>query len=74
MAEQEVTAPDQHKPTNLKWARIGGIGSIIALVAMTRPFNNHTGWLEDVWLLLFAGAIAVALVGDVVLRRLGYKD
>lgn len=74
MAEQEVTAPDQHKPTNLKWARIGGIGSIIALLAMTRPFNNHTGWNADVWLILFAGAIAAALLGDVVLRRLGYRD
>lgn len=73
MAEQEVTAPDQHKPTNPKWARIGGIASIIALLSMTRPFNNHTGWIEDVWLLLAAGLIAVALIGDVVLRRNGLR-
>lgn len=74
MAEQEVTAPDQHKPTNLKWARIGGIGSIIALLSMTGPFNNHTGWIEDVWLVLVAAAIAAALIGDVVLRRMGLRS
>lgn len=73
MAEQEVTAPDQHKPTNLKWARIGGIGSIIALLAMTSPFNNHTAWTEDAWLVLTAGMIAALLIADVVLRRIGLK-
>jgi hypothetical protein len=73
VAEEPVTAPDQLKPTNLKWARIGGIGSIIALLSMTSPFNNHTGWMEDVWLVVVAGGIAVALVGEAVLRRRGLR-
>ena len=51
MAEQQVTAPDQHKPSNRKWARIYGVLAIIALLAMLRPTNNHTGWIEDVWLI-----------------------
>lgn len=74
MAEEQVTAPDQLKPTNLKWPRIGGIASIIALLAMTSPFNNHTGWLEDVWLVGVAAGIALILVGDVVLRRRGLRQ
>lgn len=73
MAEEQVTAPDQLKPTNLKWARIGGVASIIALLAMTSPFNNHTGWLEDLWLVLVAGAIALALIGEAALRRRGLR-
>jgi hypothetical protein len=74
VAEQQVTAPDQHKPSNRKWARIYGILSIIALLAMLRPTNNHTGWIEDVWLVGTAAVIALMLIGDVVLRRLGLRE
>lgn len=73
MAEQQVTAPDQHQPANLKWARIVGVASIIMLLVMLRPFNNHDGWVEDVFLLLTAGLIAAMLVGDAALRRLGLR-
>ncbi|QSB13501.1 hypothetical protein JQS43_18140 [Natronosporangium hydrolyticum] len=73
MAEQEVTAPDQHKPTNLKLARIGGIASIIALLSMAQPFNNHVSVADDFWLLLTAAIIAAMLIGDVVLRRVGLR-
>lgn len=74
MAEEQVTAPDQHKPNNMKWWRIGGILSIIALLGMIQPFNNHEGWVEDIYLVLFAGLIAAFLIGDVVLRRRGLRD
>jgi hypothetical protein len=73
VAEEQVTARDQRKPSNLKWARIVGIVTIIALLAMTRPFNNHTSAIADVFLLLTAGFIAVLLIGDSVLRRHGLR-
>jgi hypothetical protein len=73
VAEEQVTAPDQHKPTNLRWVRIGGILAIIALLSMTRPFNNHADAIDDVFLVLTAGFIAVLLVGDAMLRRNGLR-
>ena len=73
MAEEPVYAPDQLKPSNLKWARIAGIVSIVSLLAMTQPFNNHASAVDDVFLLLVAGIIAVFLVGDAVLRRNGLR-
>jgi hypothetical protein len=73
VAEPQVTAPDQHRPLNRKWVRIGGVVSILVLLSMTAPFNNHTGWVADVFLVLTAGIIAVALVGDTVLQRRGLR-
>jgi hypothetical protein len=73
VAEEQVTAPDQHKPMNLKWARIGGVFAIIALLVMTSPFNNHLGGVDDVYLVLTAGAIAVLMGVDAVLRRNGLR-
>jgi len=40
---------------------------------MTQPFNNHASAVDDVFLLLVAGIIAVFLVGDAVLRRNGLR-
>jgi hypothetical protein len=79
VAEEQVTAPDQHKPTNLRLARIGGVLSIIAILSML--FGNHDGiiagdgsaWVEDVYVLLTAGVIAALLIGDAVLRRRGLR-
>jgi hypothetical protein len=68
-----VTAPDQHKPTGLKWPRIGSIIAIIVLLLMTSPFNNHTGWMEDAFLIATAGVIAVFLGVDALLRRNGLR-
>jgi hypothetical protein len=68
-----VTAPDQHKPTNLKWARVCGVLAIIVMLVLTQPFNNHEGWVADVFLLLTAGIIALLLIADVVLRRNGLR-
>jgi hypothetical protein len=73
VAEEQVTAPDQHRPTNLRLVRIGGILAIIALLSMTQPFNNHTSTIDDVFLVLTAGIIAVLLVGDAMLRRNGIR-
>jgi hypothetical protein len=73
VAEPQVTAPDQHRPLNRKWVRIGGVVAILTLLSMTQPFNNHTDWVADAFLVLVAGVIAVALVADAALRRRGLR-
>lgn len=73
MAEEQVTAPDQHKPLNRKWWRIGGIISIVALLSMLRPFNNHTGSVEDLYLIGIAGLIAAIMIADAVMVRNGLR-
>jgi Protein of unknown function (DUF2631) len=68
-----VTSPDQHKPTNVRLARITGVVTIIALLLMTGPFNNHTGWVADAYLVGTAAVIAAFLGVDAVLRRNGLR-
>jgi hypothetical protein len=69
--EQPVYAPDQLKPGNRKWARIGAVGS--AVVILLYLWGNHEGNTENVFLigtaLLLLGTVAV----DSVLRRNGLK-
>ncbi|HEY8471359.1 MAG TPA: DUF2631 domain-containing protein [Natronosporangium sp.] len=72
-SEEMVTAPDQHRPTNIKWTRIGSVIAIIVLLLMTRPFNNHVGWVEDIFLIGTAAVIAIFLGVDAVLRRNGLR-
>jgi peptidoglycan/LPS O-acetylase OafA/YrhL len=73
VAEEQVTAPDQHKPTSVRLARVTGIVTIIALLLMTSPFNNHTGWMEDAFLVGTAALIAIFLGVDALLRRNGLR-
>lgn len=68
-----VTAPDQHKPINLRLVRIGGVLAIFMLLVMTQPFNNHANSVDDVFLVLIAGAIALLMGVDAVLRRNGLR-
>jgi hypothetical protein len=70
--DEPVTSPDQHKPGPVKAARIGAVITIIALLAML--CGNHRGRVEDVWLVAVAALVAVALVGDWVLRRNGLRS
>lgn len=74
MAEEPVYAPDQLKPSNRGWLRIIGVVVIISMLAMTQPFNNHGATVDDVALLLIAGATAALLIGDAVLRRNGLRS
>lgn len=71
-SSEPVTSPDQHKPTNLKAARIGGIATIAILLLMT--IGNHEGKVEDIWLVGLAGLLAVIMVGDWLLRKNGLKS
>lgn len=71
-AEEPVTSPDQHKPTPRKLWRIGGVAVIITLLLML--FGNNAVGTGAPWILLTAGLIAAALIGDAVLRRNGLRD
>jgi hypothetical protein len=71
VAEEPVYAPDQLKPGNRKWARIGAIGTAVILLAML--IGNHEGNTENIWLIGTALALIAVVVGDTVLRRNGLK-
>ena len=71
MAEEPVYAPDQLKPGNRKWGRIGALGTAAILLLML--WGNHEGNTENIWLIGIALALVVAVLVDVVLRRNGLK-
>ena len=71
--DEPVTSPDQHKPMNMKATRLGGIITMIALVAMAL-FGNHRGRVEEFWLIGIAFTIGVILLGDWLLRKNGLRN
>ena len=71
--EEEVTSPDQHKPTiSKRLARFGAVATIVILLAML--YGNHRGRVEDIFLIAIAALLALLLVLDFVLRRLGLRS
>ncbi|WP_018353524.1 DUF2631 domain-containing protein [Longispora albida] len=71
-SSEPVTAPDQHKPTNLKLARLGGTITIVVLLVMM--IGNHEGRVEDLWLGALAALLAIIMIGDWLLRKNGLKS
>ncbi|MEV4638516.1 DUF2631 domain-containing protein [Actinoplanes sp. NPDC049548] len=71
MAEEPVYAPDQLKPGNRKWARIGALGS--AAIMLLYLWGNHEGNTENIWLIGTALLLVGIVLVDVVLRRNGLK-
>jgi RsiW-degrading membrane proteinase PrsW (M82 family) len=69
---EPVTSPDQHKPTNVKAARIGGVITIILLLLML--IGNHRGRVENLWLIACAAVIAALLLGDWLMRKNGLNS
>jgi sugar phosphate permease len=71
-AEQDpVYAPDQLKPGNRKLARLGALGT--AVVMLMFFWGNHEGNTENIFLVVFAVGLIVAVIADAVLRRSGLK-
>jgi len=70
-AEEPVTSPDQHKPSNYKWARVGAVGTIVILLLMI--CGNHKGRVEDIFLVGTAALLAAILLGDSLLRKNGLR-
>jgi hypothetical protein len=71
VADEPVTAPDQHKPGFEKSARIGAIVTIVLLLLML--VGNHHGNVENIWLVVTAGVLTFGLVADRLMRRYGLK-
>nr|WP_052359549.1 DUF2631 domain-containing protein [Actinoplanes friuliensis] len=71
VAEEPVYAPDQLKPGNRKWARIGAVGTAAIMLLML--WGNHEGNTENIWLIGTAVALIGVVLVDVVLRRNGLK-
>ena len=67
----EVYAPDQLKPGNRKWSRIGAVVSALILLAML--IGNHEGNTENLYLIITAAGLITVLVADAVLRRNGLR-
>ena len=70
-AEEPVTSPDQHKPSNFRLARIGAVATIVILLMMI--CGNHQGRVEDIFLVGTAALLAAALIGDWLLRKNGLR-
>ena len=71
MAEEPVYSPDQLKPGNRKWGRIGAIGTAVLILGLF--WGNHEGNTENIYLVLTAAGLVVAVIVDAVLRRNGLK-
>ncbi len=71
MAEEPVYAPDQLKPGNRKWARRGALGTAVLILLLF--WGNHEGNTENIFLVLFAVGLVIAVIVDTVLRRNGLK-
>jgi hypothetical protein len=71
VADQPVTAPDQHKPGFGKSARIGAYISMVILLLML--IGNHEGNVENLWVLGSVIALGTLLLGDWALRRNGLR-
>jgi hypothetical protein len=69
--EEPVVAPDQLKPGFRRAGQIGGIITILALLAMVPANHDMSG---TVWLVSIAALIAAAMIADVVLRRRGLRS
>jgi hypothetical protein len=67
-----VTSPDQHKPANMKLLRVGAV--ITAIILLLMIMGNHTGRVEDIFLVLSAAALIFMLIIDWVLRRNGLRS
>lgn len=71
MADEPVTAPDQHKPGFEKSARIGALITMVILLLML--IGNHRGQVENLWVIATVAVMAIALAGDWVMRKYGLK-
>jgi hypothetical protein len=69
-AEEPVTAPDQHKPSNFRLARIGASATIVILLMMLCGTHTKT---ERFYLAGTAGLLAAVLVADWLLRKNGLR-
>jgi hydrogenase-4 membrane subunit HyfE len=69
---EPVISPDQRKPTNLRLVRAAAVVSTLVLLFCL--IGNHTGKVEDLWIVGIAALMLLLLVVDWVLRRNGLRS
>ncbi|MFC4336708.1 hypothetical protein [Salininema proteolyticum] len=70
-AEEQVTSPDQDKPTSRK-----GLYSVLlasAAVILLFRLGNHTGWIENVFIYLSVLVLVGFVVSDAAMRKRGWR-
>jgi membrane protease YdiL (CAAX protease family) len=70
-SSEQITSPDQRKPLNRKAARVGAI--ICAIICLLMTIGNHEGHVEDVFLVVTAALLVLAVVLDWLLRKNGLR-
>lgn len=71
MADDQVTSPDQRKPTNLRLGRIGAL--ITAAIMLVMLIGNQKGHVEDVFLIGAAALLVLAVIADWLMRKNGFR-
>ncbi|WP_029768164.1 DUF2631 domain-containing protein [Haloglycomyces albus] len=70
-AEEPITSPDQKKPTKRNWLYTALLVS--ATIILLFLFGNHTGWIEDVFIVLSAGSLVAFVASDWAMRKRGWR-
>jgi len=71
MADEPVTAPDQHRKGHPNLWRTLAVLTIVSLVLMV--IGNHKGNVENYFLVAIALLLAAVLAADAVMHRYGIK-
>ncbi|GAA3519047.1 DUF2631 domain-containing protein [Actinocatenispora rupis] len=70
-SSEQITSPDQRKPISRKAARAGAI--ICAAICLLMLIGNQQGHVEDVFLVVTAAILVLAVVVDWLLRKNGFR-
>lgn len=68
---EPITSPDQRKPVSRKAARAGAL--ITAALLLLMIMGNHKGNVENIFLIVIAGLLVLAVVTDWLLRKNGFR-
>jgi uncharacterized membrane protein len=71
---EEITSPDQHRPTiSARLARFGALVVIVALPLLAF-IGNHEGGVEKYFLVSISAFLLLMLIVDFFLRRAGLRS
>lgn len=69
---EPTTSPDQRRPVSRKPARVGAI--ITAALLLSMIIGNQRGHVGDIFLIIIAGTLVLAVVLDWLLRKNGFRS
>lgn len=70
-SDGHVLSPDQVKPLNRKWPRVGAF--VVAVILLLMLIGNQKGHVEDIFLIGAAALLIGAVVADWLLRKNGLR-